>query len=291
MHVHARRSLSLIPILLLATLWSVGCAEEAGDIAFAGALQSDCDCDEEPIPFVSPSVIDFGPVKTGEEATVPVTIANVGDGVLIVDQALFQGSPEFRFLDPENADPDDEASFIQWAPPLVLGPMTSTTFLARYRPVANVSVSGRLVLQTNSRVGTEAPAVWVAGVGVPECPVAVQQELGFGHPPHGVVVMERVDLVGCDSGLRVLGVALTADSSAAYGLDLTGLGLAPGEVPTAEAPVMIQPGQGASFIVTFEPSGTNGQVDYGTVEITASIADVPILVELTGVAGTPSPLQ
>ena len=271
-----------VPTLLFCTLvllLAAACAP-ADDIGpWLGCVAEECGCDV-PIGVVEPAAIDFGAVRIGEEATRELTIRNAGGGTLIVEQALFQGSAEFRFVQLPSPGLEADEGFIDWLPPLSLGAGESTTLQARYAPRSNLGVSGRIVFRTN---GSPEPNqdVWVSGEGTPHCPIVTPGVIELGYRPIGVQTIKRLDLVGCDSGHRVFQLELTEDSHPDYSLDLEELVGEEGLGPSAEAPIGVGPGESRAFYLVYAPQAVEDPPALGTIVVHSSGAPAPVTVEVS----------
>lgn len=113
--------------------------------------------------FVSPNPYDFGSVLLDCPRDQPLTLSNIGNGTLIVDQAV------------TTADGFElDASLL----PAYLGPDESVSLDLRFSPVAEIDYGGQIWITSNSLVDTTTVAL--TGTGTGEAAVADEFWQGDG---------------------------------------------------------------------------------------------------------------
>ncbi|MFZ5475593.1 MAG: hypothetical protein ACOZNI_02355 [Myxococcota bacterium] len=124
-------------------------AEEPSDPYDTG--RADVALPEGPVPeiAVDPAEHDFGSLELGETAELPVTIANVGEVRLKIDDLDYASGAELAF------DPDEA---VNGALPWALAPGEARTVWVRYVPVDEVPDAGELGVASNDPVTPVARA-------------------------------------------------------------------------------------------------------------------------------------
>ncbi len=261
---------------MVALLFSVGCAApgEPGTVLEIGAFEREAPCEVcGPRAVVSPEFIDFGPVELGAALESELTVSNVGDAELVVERMVFQGPDDFRFEE-VGVSPDVVAdSFVRWLPPLRVPPGESRELSVRFEPIADLGVTGLLLLQTNEAPERPRPGVVVTGEGAFDCPLVAADEISFGSVPVDVEAMARIDVSGCvDTGVRVTKVKLALPSKV-FEVELDGFDL----------PVSLLPHEVGSFHVRYTPEAADGEPDVVDLLITTTHHSAPVGVRLTGI--------
>ncbi len=213
---------------------------------------------------VSPTLLAFGPVRTGATATLTTTISNVGDADLTISEFVFTGSPDFSL---NAAAP---------TPPFVIASGSSVDVPVDYRPSVEKAVNA---------------ALWIASDDPDENPLAVSLTgTGVGNPDIDVSPL------ALDFGVSVIGTTttLTTTISNVGRGDLTVTGL----LITGSTEFVLNPAAPATPFTVAVGASVDVPVDYipaddiadtGTLEIDSDDPDEGLVaVTLSGTGVSPA---
>ena len=249
---------------------------------------------------VVPGSVDFDTVPQGDVEQQGVAILNQGTDPLVVDSFILSGHPRFSFAigaDKWPVSPESAAAGITLDEPLVIEAGKSANVAVVFEPTGAEPAEGTLILFSNDPSATSGKVIPLqANVGGP-CITVNPRRVHFGGKLVGKQATVDVEIQSCgDKALEISALRLTDDSSSDFGLSLNtlpGVGAEPTSVlGPADAAVVLEPNERATFQVTFLPDEINvldaGGVplpDVGLIKIisNAFIAELDVEVEGFGV--------
>lgn len=201
---------------------------------------------------VSPQTLDFGRVPATEEATQDVTVANIGQVTLTIDQILLNGSQDFTPLignkDPRRQpeileDPDEDGE-------PGLGPSKRFTIKVRYSPLVEGPDRGELSVFSDDPARPEVKVTLVANGATP-CMNVTPSALEFRTSLVNRTDSRPLSIESCGGeALQVTRIYMAEGSDPAFELDAESVGGLPIELPATD-PSTAPPSRG--FRVQFTP--------------------------------------
>ncbi|MBN2798422.1 MAG: choice-of-anchor D domain-containing protein [Deltaproteobacteria bacterium] len=211
----------------------------------------DTDAQVRQLLEVEPRLLHFGEVPWDEDVTLSLTLRNVGDAGLYVDQVDLEGSGAFTLVEP-------------WGRTL-LDPGAEAVIDVRYTP-SGPEDEGGLVVRSDDTAIAEVP-VQLLGSGLYPLLQILPPEIDFGEvavcndDEREVILLNRGD-----ADLHVSGVALTGDGLDPVGAEVP-FTLAPSEtryLTLRFAPVARGPYAGTLWVESDDISGTDTAPISGT---------------------------
>jgi HYDIN/CFA65/VesB-like, Ig-like domain/Abnormal spindle-like microcephaly-assoc'd, ASPM-SPD-2-Hydin/Cep192 domain 4 len=200
----------------------------------------------------NPSVIDFGRVTTGSNASQAVGLSNPGEASLTITQATVSGNG---------------FAIGGLTLPLTIAPGGSSAFTTTFTPSSTGSVTGAIVLSSNA--STSPMNISLTGTGV--APAVAQLTAGPANLNFGNV---QVGAVGTQSGT----ITNTGSASATVSLvTVTGTGYNVSGIVQGQT---VAAGQSVPITVTFSPTST-GSVG-GSISVTSNASNSPTNISLAG---------
>lgn len=237
-----------------------------------------------PLLQVSPDPILFGVVAANTRATLDVTLTNVGtaplepivvdaddDGVLESTGISLTGSTDFV---PERGTRD---AILHAALTEPLAPGASLTLTLAYEPQSDAPDEGELQVRYRFDDEERLHRTPVSGNAAAACLRVTPQSIGFGPVAVGSTARRILSVENCGTDtLEISAIALSEDSSAAFGLDMLPLALDNGGI------LELSPGALRQFYVTYTP--TTEDAANGALEIASNDAARPVVsVPLAGI--------
>ena len=208
---------------------------------------------------ISSNYLTFGNVSVGSSATLPVTLTSTGTSAVTINSASIGGSGYSV----------SGTSF-----PLTLNPQQSVTLQFKFAPPSANTLTGTMVLNSNSSTGSAA-AINMTGTGVaagsPQLTVSPSL-LPFGNVAIG--------------SSATLPVTLTSSGSTAVTINSVAIGGTGFTVSGATFPLTLNPQQSVALQVTYSPTAANAAT--GTLTISNSSTSGTATVSMTG-TGTVGP--
>ncbi len=267
-----------------------------------------------PTPHIvaAPTVVDLGMVEEGQSAESFLALRNTGLGDLVVSDVRYKGSPRFSFTwkcqwaDDQGPDePLDKVPFIEkWvqveggAEPTTLGSACAGPMIipangeykvrVRYEAVDDLPAKAFLTFLSNdpdydAAAGQGMDVEFWANVSGP-CLRAIPDKVDFGTVMKGTFHAEAVELFSCgDKTVEVTSLALQAGDQSPFRLDLQGIG-----TPSEAEPLVLNPGDRKTFMVTYLPEAVkaaqDGTVlsDEDTIRVANSSPRPEVLVPVSG---------
>lgn len=179
--------------------------------------------DVAPIVDVDPSVLTFEPLALGDQSSLPVTVSNVGDAALTLDEPVLTGSSAFSLVDGEAAS---------------LAAGESVTWRVEFSPV-NPNDEGVLTLASDD---PERPTVTVPITGAALAPALgiSPNPYDLGGVPVGCWITRPITLTNV--GLAPLVIDAVAEDGEGWSL-----------AAAFSLPLTLEPGEDAATEVTFRP--------------------------------------
>lgn len=208
-----------------------------------------------PALVVNPEVLDFGQVFIGEVAELSIALSNVGSGDLEISGFKLSGSQRFTLVleSSEYTTSQETVDGVLIDPPLPLEPSAQVVLNVRFEPMDESEADGVLTFLSNDPTQPER-YVLLIGNEAGSCIAVQPQKLAFVGTLVGDVAAKPIEFWSCgDLALEIFDLRLSEDSSADFGLDLSGLDFK----PTAEQPLTLPPGDVATVYVTFQPDTKN----------------------------------
>jgi hypothetical protein len=210
----------------------------------------------------SQSPISFGRVPAQEDPdwqgeTRPTTVRNLGAAPLEIDDIYISGSDRFKVTFPQPTEEEqadgslgDPANDIdEW--PRTLAPEESFPIRIWFQPDDNLPETAELVFESND-VDEPQYVVDINGnSGAPCIQVSPGDEVNFSQSSLGQTSQKTITVENCSrsSKLEISDIQITDDGGGVFGIQDGSL---PGNLPAEE--LVIDEGERANFVVTFEPT-------------------------------------
>jgi hypothetical protein len=212
----------------------------------------------QPLISVSPTNVIFGNVPIGVTSTQAVAISNSGNADLDITQVVGPGNG-FNISGPSL--------------PMTVAAGGSATITVNFTPSVSGTVAGSLSITSNAPASPTSIALTGAGVApAPQLSVS-PAVLSFGSEAVGATGTQNVTLTNNSNLGSITVSAITVSGPFAFeGLTL---------------PATLNPGQSATFSVTFTPSVSGTAT--GILAVTSTAENSPTTITLAGTGGSSSP--
>ncbi len=218
----------------------------------------------EPVISITPASLNFGNQAVGTSGTpTTVTIANSGQGTLLITSIVIQGANAADF------------AFTPQTLPLSIAPASSKTIPVTFQPTTSGSRSATLVISDNA-AGTPH-AVALSGTGIAPVLSVSPSSINFGS--------QRVSTTGTaiTATLSNTGNATLVISA----LGVTGANAADFQISSSPPlPISISPGQSTTVGLKFSPTATGARS--ASLSITNNNTGTPFALPLNGTGTVPA---
>lgn len=262
-----------------------------------------------PTPHIvaSPPVVDLGMVEVGQSLESFLALRNTGLGDLVVSEVRYKGSTGFSFTwrcrwagDQEPEEPIEKwVSVPGGAEPMTLDdsvcakPLTIPAngeykVRVRYGAVNDLPAKAFVTFLSNdpdydAAAGKGVDVEFWANVSGP-CLRASPDKVDFGAVVKNSFHVEEVELFSCgDKTVEVSAIELQAGAQSPFRLDLQGIG-----TPSKAQPLVLNPGERKTFLVTYLPEAVktaqDGSVlsDVDTIRVANSSPRPEVLIPVSG---------
>jgi hypothetical protein len=200
----------------------------------------------------SPSTLNFGNVAVGTKQSQPGSLTNSGGANITVSQATAAGTG---------------FSLSGLNLPLTLAPGQTAGFTVTFAPQSSGSASGSIAFSGTMPTAT----MTLAGAGLASGSLAANPaSVTFGNVQVGTPQSQTVTLTNGGTAAAIISAATS-----------TGTGFS---ISSLTSPLTIQPGQAATFTVTFSPA-TTGSVS-GNILIVSNASNPSLNIPLSGTGAT-----
>jgi hypothetical protein len=204
--------------------------------------------------LLTPNTVQFGQVNVDTSTSMPVTMKNVGETPIIINNEKFRASASITMSG--------------FKLPVSLSEGQSFTFVIRFAPTVVGAQSGYVLFSSNAaHIGF---SLVINGSGVQPSVSAVPTSASFGSVPVGASTSQTIQLK--NAGTTPL--TISAATASGTGFSVTGLTL----------PVALSAGTAATLTIKFSPKSA-GAVS-GTATVTGSFSSVSVPISGTGVSDT-----
>ncbi|GBD04153.1 hypothetical protein HRbin19_01461 [bacterium HR19] len=202
-----------------------------------------------PLLSVSPTSLDFGGVDVGSSRDMQVSLSNIGEAQLRVDEILISGTG-FSLVNPPSL-------------PIFLNPASSVSLSIRFSPTSRGTLSGKLIIVSNGG----SKSVLLSGQGFAPVLSITPSEIDFGGVERGT------------SKDMTLNIRNTGESNLEISnLSISGEGFSIVSPPSL--PLILGSGQSSTLTVRFSPLSPG--VKAGTVVISSNAGSGFVSLEANG---------
>ena len=234
---------------------------------------------DPPSAQLTPAAVEFGSVPAGTNSHQPVVITNVGGEDLHVEGIGFTGHPDFELTVAgttyNSGDP------ILFVTPLIIPPGDALVLDLAFAPLTFVSAQATLVFLTNDPEFSDGLTLNAQANTLGPCIFVSPLNLAFGATLFGAQATESVTIESCGTqSVVVSAIKLTGDTHPDFSLSYTNL--PGGQAPSLAAPLVLGPGDIATFTASYTPIAASLQLSGGTILIVSDALESEVPVNLSG---------